>query len=144
MTKLIKSYCSQNNGDCENCSLVNYGYDCLGNKLGTITLIDRLEQALQDADFNVSIWQGRRIYFKGEGRDIAAYIEFDGPVDPALPNIPLLSGCNLKVFSNCETQGRQWRINRAKQVKHDLMLRMYAAKIADCKPCENWEDVILT
>ncbi len=143
MTKLIKSYCTQNEGDCENCSLVNDGYDCLGNKLGIITLIDRLEQALKDAGFNVSIWQGRRIYFNGEGRDIAAYIEFDGPVDPARPETPLLSGCDLKVFSNSETQGLAWRINRAKQVKHDLMLRIFAAKISDVKPCERWRDVIL-
>lgn len=25
---MIKSYCTQNNGDCETCSLVNYGRDC--------------------------------------------------------------------------------------------------------------------
>lgn len=24
----MKSYCTQNNGDCETCSLVNYGRDC--------------------------------------------------------------------------------------------------------------------
>lgn len=24
----MKAYCTQNNGDCETCSLVNYGRDC--------------------------------------------------------------------------------------------------------------------
>ena len=26
-----KTYCTQNNGDCETCSLVNYGLDCQNN-----------------------------------------------------------------------------------------------------------------
>ena len=29
----IKSYCTQNNGDCETCSLVNYGRDCENNPI---------------------------------------------------------------------------------------------------------------
>lgn len=109
-----------------------------------VTLIERLSQALEDSGFDVSIWKGRRIYFKGLGRDIAAYIEPDEPEKEATLEMALYEGCCLKVFSNCETQGRQWQINRAKQVKHELMLKMYAAKIVDCKPCEKWEDVILT
>jgi hypothetical protein len=28
---LIKSYCTQNNGDCSTCSLVSYNRDCQGN-----------------------------------------------------------------------------------------------------------------
>lgn len=28
-----KDYCTQNNNDCNTCSLVNYGYDCKNNKL---------------------------------------------------------------------------------------------------------------
>jgi hypothetical protein len=27
----MKPYCTQNNGDCSNCSLVNYGRDCQNN-----------------------------------------------------------------------------------------------------------------
>lgn len=27
----IKDYCSQNNGECLSCSLVNYGRDCMNN-----------------------------------------------------------------------------------------------------------------
>ena len=36
------AYCSQNNGDCNICSLVNYGMDCR-NKLIFINLLDVLE-----------------------------------------------------------------------------------------------------
>lgn len=27
----MKDYCSQNNGECSSCSLVNYGRDCMNN-----------------------------------------------------------------------------------------------------------------
>ena len=27
----MKDYCTQNDGDCETCSLVNYGRDCMNN-----------------------------------------------------------------------------------------------------------------
>jgi hypothetical protein len=27
------SYCTQNNGDCSTCSLVNYGLDCMNNRV---------------------------------------------------------------------------------------------------------------
>ena len=30
-----KSYCTQNNGDCATCSLVNYGLDCTNNPINT-------------------------------------------------------------------------------------------------------------
>jgi hypothetical protein len=29
----MKSYCTQNNGDCNSCSLVNYGKDCYNNPI---------------------------------------------------------------------------------------------------------------
>ncbi len=36
------AYCSQNNGDCNTCSLVNYGMDCRNNLI-FINLLDVLE-----------------------------------------------------------------------------------------------------
>jgi hypothetical protein len=30
----MKPYCTQNNGDCSTCSLVNYGRDCQNNLVG--------------------------------------------------------------------------------------------------------------
>ncbi len=29
----IKPYCTQNEGECESCSLVNHGLDCMNNEL---------------------------------------------------------------------------------------------------------------
>ena len=29
----LKIYCTQNDGDCETCGLVNYGKDCKNNKI---------------------------------------------------------------------------------------------------------------
>lgn len=31
---MIKAYCTQNHGDCETCSMVNYGLDCRNNPVG--------------------------------------------------------------------------------------------------------------
>ena len=32
-----KDYCTQNDGDCSTCSLVNYGYDCMNHKVSDDT-----------------------------------------------------------------------------------------------------------
>jgi hypothetical protein len=31
--RTLKTYCTQNDGDCETCSLVNYGKDCKNKKI---------------------------------------------------------------------------------------------------------------
>ena len=31
---MVKSYCTQNDGDCSTCSLVNYGLDCQNHPVG--------------------------------------------------------------------------------------------------------------
>lgn len=36
-TETQKDYCTQNNGDCETCSLVNYGRDCRNNPINPTT-----------------------------------------------------------------------------------------------------------
>lgn len=43
--KQIKAYCTQNDGDCSTCSLVNYGHDCQNNKVGGQ---DEIDNALAD------------------------------------------------------------------------------------------------
>ena len=42
-----KVYCTQNDGDCFTCSLVNYGRDCRNNPIGSRKPV---ETALQDKD----------------------------------------------------------------------------------------------
>ena len=37
----MKTYCTQNNGDCTTCSLVNYGLDCTNHQLTGDALEDR-------------------------------------------------------------------------------------------------------
>ena len=32
----MEKYCSQNNGECETCSLVNYGLDCRNNPIAYV------------------------------------------------------------------------------------------------------------
>lgn len=34
----MKAYCTQNEGDCSSCSLVNYGKDCMNNPIGAATV----------------------------------------------------------------------------------------------------------
>ena len=43
------AYCSQNNGDCNTCSLVNYGMDCRNNLI-FINLLDVLESVDEEED----------------------------------------------------------------------------------------------
>ena len=103
--------------------------------------IQVLHAALVKAGFDAKIWKDQRIYFNGQGRDIKAFIQLDEPMEPLDDSVTLLSGCALKVFSDCE-QDRKWLANRAKQVKHALMVQMFDAGIAT-QPCERWQDVIL-
>jgi len=42
-----KEYCTQNEGDCETCSLVNYGRDCHNNP---VFMVDGVTVHLDDED----------------------------------------------------------------------------------------------
>lgn len=79
-----------------------------------------------------------RIYFETD-RTASAYLDYDEDLGDGF--VKGTEGAALKVFSNCESQGRQWNINRAKQIKHDLMIRISA--ITGDEVCEDWRDVIL-
>ena len=107
----------------------------------TTELCDRL-----NADgFKAAIWQDRRIYLNGCGKDIKAYIELDDPLrkrDPNDATDTLYSGCTLKVYSNA-AQDRAWLVNRAKKVKHALMLRLVENGIVPGPVCPDWRAVIL-
>lgn len=45
----MKSYCTQNKGDCSTCSLVNYGRDCRNQPLNVI------EKALQEERMTAAV-----------------------------------------------------------------------------------------
>jgi hypothetical protein len=117
------------------------------------TRINALTEFLADKGMKASAWKNRRVYLNGYGRDIKACIVLDDPLDTYNPDDEtdsLYSGCSLKVYSNCE-QGRKWLINRAKQVKHNIMCEMATIGEADdnlfgssgTKVCDDWRDIIL-
>ena len=88
--------------------------------------ITELRDRLNANGFKAAIWQDRRIYLNGYGKDIKAYVELDEPLrerNPQDATDTLYSGCALKVYSNAD-QDRKWLVNRAKQVKHALMIRL--------------------
>jgi len=102
--------------------------------------IDNLSLLLDKAGIRHKIWQNKRIYFSKD-RTANCYIEFEDPAADATSNA--LESASLRVFSNCASQTAKWNVNRAKQIKHAIMLELYEAKIMLEKPCDRFEQVIL-
>lgn len=102
--------------------------------------IDALHAALIKAGLNAAIWRNQRIYINNLGTDITAYFTFDDTQATAGDN--LLQDTALKVYSSCP-QSRLWVMNRAKQVKHNLMVRVFNAGISKVEPPAEWREVIL-
>ncbi len=107
--------------------------------------IEALTEALNANGFSAKIWKGSRIYLNGYGKDISAYITLDWPDAPATDG-RLFDGCALKVFSNADQTGA-WKVNRAKQVKHNIMTALYDEGNGITgyfePPCATWQEVIL-
>ena len=105
--------------------------------------IDALCDAMKTAGMKAAKWDNRRIYINGYGRDIKAYVQFDEPwtdADECTGPMGLWAGCALKVYSDSD-QSRQWLINRAKQVKHEIMLALADAEIILGDVCITWQEV---
>lgn len=102
--------------------------------------IDGLE-ALIGEKIDVKNWKSKRLYFQGFGKDISAYFE-DIDEEEFYPEQPT-SGTALKVFTNAQ-QVHTWKINRAKEVKHEIMSLLHH-HFPDyfVQPCEKWQDIIL-
>jgi len=109
------------------------------------TQIAALSASLNAAGIKGSVWREQRIYLSGHGKDIKAYIIFDDPLRDAADctgPMGLYAGCALRVFSDAN-QSRKWLVNRAKQVKHNIMAEMVLLGIAPGPICEDWQDIIL-
>ena len=50
----MKPYCTQNGGDCETCSLVNYGRDCQNNPLEPEGISETTPADLVEVGANIS------------------------------------------------------------------------------------------
>ena len=100
------------------------------------------------ARLRARVWEkhGRhRVYLKPRGKDITAYFDFDE--DAAVEEIgestdDLLDGAALKVFTDVESSGPKWAINRRKQVKHGIMLDCVELGLVS-EVCATWQEVIL-
>jgi hypothetical protein len=107
---------------------------------------------LQTVGMKATLWdkKGQRVYINGHGRDIKAWFEFDSDDEVTNDLDDIFSGSRLRVYSDCN-QGRQWLINRAQQVKHQIMVDLHEMAVGgDIKSatlaapvCESWRDVIL-
>lgn len=79
-----------------------------------------------------------RIYFQTD-RTVSAFLDYEAGSGDEVG-----SGCEgakLCVFSKCEKQSRAWNLNRAKQIKFEIMQRISA--VTGDKICDTWQEVIL-
>jgi hypothetical protein len=104
-----------------------------------MTQIEKLEAVLQQIGLRANAWKGCRIYINGYGRDIKAFFHLEHPAEEAGED--LLEGVALRVFSNAN-QPMRWCVNRAKQVKHSIMLSAKDAGLVD-DVCDDWQQVVL-
>ena len=94
------------------------------------------------------VWQKGemyRIYFNTD-KSAKAYLDFDSDAsvrnsdEVAVSDEGIIEDSRLCVFSNCASQSTKWNVNRSKQIKHELMLKISA--LTGCKVCENWQEVL--
>ncbi len=112
-------------------------------EIRTNTHIRALCEKLNESGFEAKIWRNERIYLNGYGRDIKAYFLLFDPEDvPPDSDWALLDGVVLKVSSHGDKSAK-WLLNRAKQVKHAIMLDVHACGVGAEHPCESWQEVDL-
>lgn len=79
-----------------------------------------------------------RIYFNTD-KTASAYLDYDEDLGNGFEKGN--EGATLRVYSKNEKCDTKWNVNRAKQIKHELMNCI--AAITGDEICENWQDVIL-
>ena len=105
--------------------------------------IQALAETLNQKGFLVHLWQDRRIYLNGLGKDIKAFFDYPegGAKDPADPDA-ILGGANLRVFCESVILSNQAKQDRAKQAKFAIMQQMDQVGLAPCGAA-TWEEIIL-
>lgn len=105
-----------------------------------MTQIQAMLVALNAARIRAIIQKNNRIYLKGFGRDITAYITFDFPDDTQWDTpMGLFGGCSLRVITDAGI-GKQ-DIHRRQDVMHDIGTRLYRAGITSIMPAENPREI---
>lgn len=79
-----------------------------------------------------------RIYFNTD-KTASAYLDYDEDLGDGFEKGN--EGATLRVFSNNDNCDTKWNVNRAKQIKHEIMNCI--AAITGDEICEKWQDVIL-
>lgn len=99
--------------------------------------IEDLCRILRACGFDASSWRGQRIYIRGYGRDIKAWLSPGPDAGGSLP----VDAFRLIVTST-------WRAAlhnglRCKGVKHAILCDLYAAGLMSAAPPARWQDVVL-
>lgn len=79
-----------------------------------------------------------RIYFDTD-KTASAFLDYDEDLGDEF--VEGTEGAALKVFSKCENQSPAWNVNRAKQIKFEIMRKISA--VNGCEICNSWQEVIL-
>ena len=105
------------------------------------TQITALNETLNQNGFSAKIWKNYRIYINGSDcdRSAKAYIQFD---NPDATDSTGMENAVLKVFSNNYKCTPKWNVNRAKQIKHAIALKLQECGLID-EVCETWQEIIL-
>ena len=98
---------------------------------------DELCRALRVCGFDARSWRGQRIYIRGYGRDIKAWLSGEPDTTGILP----ADAWRLAVTSS-------WRAAlqnglRCKGVKHAILSDLHVAGLISVEPPARWQDVVL-
>ena len=101
-----------------------------------------LEKIAEKVNGKVWIKNGKqRIYFKTD-KSASAYLDYK--VMPKSNNgAEALENSSLKVFSDCQSQSVAWNVNRAKQIKFEIMRELNALLELNLDLPKKWQEVIL-
>ena len=101
-----------------------------------------LKKIAEKVNGKVWIKNGKqRIYFKTD-KSASAYLDYE--VMPKSNNgAEALENSSLKVFSDCQSQSVAWNVNRAKQIKFEIMRKLNALLELNLDLPKKWQEVIL-
>lgn len=87
-----------------------------------------------------------KIYLHGKngmafGKDITAYVELENPISTNFSHA--YENCKLIVYTNCQ-QHINWRVDRVKRVKTEILTLLKKIKLIENLPCEDYRSTELS